>query len=75
MRRSREREWVQARKRQQGGKGKAVAERLGGDVEAENWQGKEQPLIVLMGFRGALRSPGALSRFVGRGKPLSSCPG
>lgn len=58
MHRSREREWGQARKRKQGGKGKAVAERLGGDVEAENLQGKEQPLIVLMGFRDALRSQG-----------------
>lgn len=58
MPRSREREWGQARKREQGGKGKAVAERLGGDVEAENLQGKEQPLIVLMGFRDVLRSQG-----------------
>lgn len=55
-----------------GSKVARVAERLGGDVEAKNWQGKEQPLIVLMGLRGALRLPGRLSRFVGRGKPLSS---
>lgn len=65
----------QARKRQQGGKGKAVAERVGGDVEAENFQRKEKPLIVLMGFRRAHWSAGGLSRFVGRGRPLSSCPG
>lgn len=36
-----------------------MAEKLGGDVEAKNWQ--EQPLILLIGFRGALRSLGGLS--------------
>jgi len=37
-------------------------------------QGREQPPVLLAGFGGVWGSPARLSRFVGRGRPPSSCP-